>query len=106
VLTDLFDPVTLAIVGLVIYRSEVRVRLRHAGSGFGVPVLTEAGAVIAAYLTDECELGRIAADADVDSLALSLVGAAHLLFAGRVEAPPDADAVGKVVGTVIADVVQ
>ena len=39
--------------------------------------------MIAAYLTEERELGRIAADADVDALALSLIGAGHLLFAGR-----------------------
>jgi hypothetical protein len=44
--------------------------------------------MIASYLTGECELGRIAADADVDSLALSLIGAGHLLFAGWEGAPP------------------
>ncbi|MCK9900788.1 hypothetical protein MXD63_11940 [Frankia sp. Cpl3] len=38
-------------------------------------------------LADECELGRIAADVDADSLALSLIGAGHLLFAGRQGAP-------------------
>ena len=62
--------------------------------------------MIASYLDDECEMGRIAADADVDGLALALVGAGHLLFAGREGTPAEPGAVGKVVTTVIADVVQ
>lgn len=105
-LMDLFDPVALAIVGLIVFRDELRVRLRKARPAHGIPVLAEASAMIASYLTDECELGRIAADADVDSLALSLIGAGHLLIAGRQGAPPDAGAVDKVVTTVIADVAQ
>ncbi|MEV4380800.1 TetR family transcriptional regulator [Streptosporangium sp. NPDC049644] len=105
-LTDLFDPIAVAIVGLVIFRDELRARLRHARPGHGIPVMTEAVAMIACYLNDECELGRIAADADVDALALALIGAGHLLFAGREGTPVEARAVGKVVTTVIADVVQ
>ncbi|MET8046547.1 TetR family transcriptional regulator [Streptosporangium sp. NPDC005286] len=105
-LIDLFDPVAVAIVSLVIFRDELRVRLRHARPGHGIPVMTEAAAMIACYLNDECELGRIAVDADVDALALSLIGAGHLLFAGREGVPVEAGAVGKVVTTVIADVVQ
>jgi hypothetical protein len=62
--------------------------------------------MLASYLTAECELGRIAADSDVDALALSLIGAGHLLFADREGAPPDAEAVDRIVTTVIADVVQ
>ncbi|MFI0463049.1 TetR/AcrR family transcriptional regulator [Saccharopolyspora sp. 5N102] len=103
-LTDLFDSVAVAIVGLVVFRDELRARLRRTGPAHGVPLLAEAGAMIASYLADERELGRIAADADVDSLALSLIGAGHLLFAGG--ASPDAGAVDKVVTAVIADVVQ
>jgi hypothetical protein len=58
--------------------------------------------MIAAYLSIEREHGRIAADADVDTLAPTLIGAAHLLFAGREGIPPEAGAVRKVVITVIA----
>lgn len=47
-----------------------------------------ATATAASYLTIEREMGRIAADADVDTLALSLIGAGHLLFAGREGIPP------------------
>ncbi|MFI7128094.1 TetR/AcrR family transcriptional regulator [Nonomuraea sp. NPDC050153] len=105
-LIDLFDSVAVAIVGLVIFRDELRARLRQARPAPGVPVLTDAAAMIAAYLNEECELGRIAADADVDALALSLIGAGHMLFAGREGIPPEPEEVGKVVNAVIADVVQ
>lgn len=102
-LTALFGSVAVAIVGLVISRDGLRARLRRAGSA-GVPVLTEAAAMIASYLTAERELGRIAADADVDTLAPTLIGAVHLLFANREGTPPEAGAVHRVVATVVAGV--
>ncbi|MGW7043475.1 TetR/AcrR family transcriptional regulator [Streptomyces avermitilis] len=104
-LTDLFGTVAVAIVGLVTFRDDLRARLRKAGPT-GVPVLREATAMIASYLDAERELGRIAADADVGTLAPTLIGAGHLLFADRESAPPEAAAVGKVVTTVIAGVVR
>ena len=104
-LTDLFGSVAVAIVGLVTSRDGLRAQLRQARPT-GVPVLTEAAAMIASYLTTERELGRIAADADVDTLAPTLIGAGHLLFADRKGTPPEAGAVRKVVTTVIAGVVQ
>ncbi|MEV7009263.1 TetR family transcriptional regulator [Streptosporangium sp. NPDC051022] len=105
-LIDLFDSVAVAIVGLVIFRDELRARLRQARPAPGIPVLTDAATMIAAYLNEECELGRIAADADVDALALSLIGAGHMLFASREGGAPGPGEVGKVVNAVIADVVQ
>ena len=102
-LTDLFGSVALAIVALIISRDDLRARLRQARPT-GVPLLTEATAMITSYLTAERELGRIAADADVDTLAPALIGAGHLLFAGREGTPPEAGAVHKVVTTVIAGV--
>ncbi|GAA3761071.1 AcrR family transcriptional regulator [Spinactinospora alkalitolerans] len=99
-LTALFGPVAVAIVGLVTFRDDLRARLRQT-TPTGLPVLTEATAMIASYLTAERELGRIAADADVDALAPTLIGAGHLLFADRKGAPPEAGAVRKVVTTVI-----
>lgn len=42
--------------------------------------------MIASYLTAKRDLARIAADADADALAPTLVGAAHLPFTDR-EAP-------------------
>ncbi len=103
-LRELFGPVAVAIVGLVTFRDDLRARLRET-TPTGIPLLTEAAAMLAAYLADERELGRIAADADVDSLALALIGAGHLLFADRRAAPPE-DAVHRTVTTIIADVVQ
>jgi AcrR family transcriptional regulator len=103
-LTDLFGSVALDIVALITFRDDLRARLRQAGVA-GVPVLTEATAMIAAYLSAERDLGRIAADADVDTLAPALIGAGHLLFAGRKGTPPGAEAIRKMVTTVIASAV-
>jgi AcrR family transcriptional regulator len=104
-LTALFGSVALAIIGLLISRDELRARLRRARSA-GIPILTEATAMIASYLATERELGRIAADADIDALAPTLIGAGHLLFADRDGTPPETGAVDKVVTTVIAGVVR
>jgi len=103
-LTDVFGSVAVAIVALIISRDNVRARLRQARPA-GVPLLAEATAMIASYLTAERDLGRLAADADVDTLAPMLIGTGHLLFAGRDGAPPDAGAVSKVVATAIASAV-
>ena len=105
-LSTLFSSVAVAIVPLVTFRDELRARLREARPGGGVPVLTEATAMIASYLGVERELGRIAVDADVEALALMLIGAGHLMYAGRENAAPSAEALDQVVATAIADVVQ
>jgi len=47
-------------------------------------------------------LGRIAEDADIDTLAPTLIGAGHLLFADRKGTPPQAEAVRRMVATVLA----
>jgi AcrR family transcriptional regulator len=100
-----FSSVAVAMVSLVTFRFELRVRLRRAWP-VGVPLLTEAVVMVADYLTAERDLGRIAADADVNTLAPTLIGAAHLLFADRTGAPPEAGAVRKMVTTVLTGVVQ
>jgi AcrR family transcriptional regulator len=102
-LTALFGSVAVAIVALADFRDELRGRLREAWPA-GVPVLTEAMIMIGSYLTAERDLGRIAADADVDTIAAILIGAGHRLFADRAGAPPDAAAVRKMVATVTAGV--
>jgi AcrR family transcriptional regulator len=104
-LTTLFGSVALKIVGLLIFRDDLRARLRQTRPA-GVPVATEATAMIASYLTAERDLGRLAADADVDALAATLIGAGHLLFAGREDSPPDPPEVRKIVTTVITGVLQ
>ncbi|WP_030609878.1 TetR/AcrR family transcriptional regulator [Streptomyces fulvoviolaceus] len=99
-LTELFSSVAVAIVGLLTFRDDLRTRLRASGQT-GVPILTEATAMIASYLAAERELGRVAGDADVETLALTLIGSGHLLFAGREGSVPEGEAVRKVVGSVM-----
>lgn len=100
-LTALFGSVAVATVALVTFRDELRARLREAWPA-GVPVLTEAAIMVAAYLAAERDLGRVAADSDVDTLGATLIGAGHLLFADRNGAPPDDAAVHRMVSTVLA----
>jgi AcrR family transcriptional regulator len=102
-LTELFRSVAVAIIPLITFRDELRTRLRQARPGGGVPVLGEAAAMLAGYLAAEQEAGRIAAGADVTALAPALIGAEHLLFAGREGAgPPSPEAVRKAVAVVIS----
>jgi AcrR family transcriptional regulator len=100
-LITVLGPVAVTIVGLVISRDSLRARLRRAGAA-RIPLITEGTAMIASYLAAERDLGRIAADADIDILAPTLMGAAHLLFTDRERTPPDAGAVHKMVITVMA----
>lgn len=104
-LTAEFGSVAVAMVALVTYRDELRARLREALPA-GVPVLTEAAIMIASYLIAERDLGRIAADADVDTLAFTLIASGHLLFADRTGAAPQAGTVRKVVTTVLGGVTR
>lgn len=105
-LTALFGPVPVAIIPLITFRDELRTRLRAAMPGGGIAILAQATTAISAYLTAERELSRIAADADIDSLTLSLVGGGHLLFADREPGPPDTEAVRRLVTAVVADIVR
>ncbi|WP_192342355.1 TetR/AcrR family transcriptional regulator [Streptomyces sp. VITNK9] len=105
-LTTLFGPVPVAVIPLITFRDELRARLRRATPGGGIAILAQVATAISAYLADERDLGRIAADADIDSLTLSLVGGGHLLFADRDPGPPPTATVDKLVTTVLADVVQ
>jgi AcrR family transcriptional regulator len=102
-LTELFGSVAAALVSLIIFRDDLRARLRQAGAG-RVPVAAEATAMISSYLAAERDLGRIAADADIGTLAPTLIGAWHLLSAERKGAPPQAEEVRRIVTTVIAGI--
>ncbi|MFD4949999.1 TetR/AcrR family transcriptional regulator [Streptomyces sp. NPDC058409] len=105
-LTTLFGPIPVAIIPLITFRDELRARLRQARPGGGIAILAQATTAISVYLAAERELGRIAADADIDSLTLSLVGGGHLLFADRDPGQPAVAVVNKLVTAVIADAVQ
>ncbi|ASF09275.1 putative TetR family transcriptional regulator [Nocardia brasiliensis NBRC 14402] len=99
-LTSIFETVAVAIVGLVTFRDELRARLRHRWST-GLPLLSEATAMLAEYLAAERVHGRIAENADIDALAPALIGTGHLLFADRTGPPPDTAAVMRVVTAVV-----
>jgi hypothetical protein len=102
-LADVFDPVAIGILGLVVSRDALLARLR-AATPRGVPILAEATAMVAGYLGAERERGRIAAAADVDALAPILVGTGHLLFADRTGDPPDRAELRHAVAAVLAGV--
>ncbi|WP_205328655.1 TetR/AcrR family transcriptional regulator [Glycomyces sp. YM15] len=95
-LTRIFTQVNLGLVGIVIARDELRSRLKTT-TPRGIPILTEAGFGLAAYLESERGLGRIRADADARTLAMTLIGTGHLLFAGELGGLPDSSAVREIV---------
>jgi AcrR family transcriptional regulator len=96
---ELFGPVGVALFRLIIARDELRDRLRQ---GPGLPLAAEATRMLAGYLEAERDLGRIAADADVATLAPTLIGAGSMMFTDRETGPPDTEAVGRMVRTVLA----
>jgi AcrR family transcriptional regulator len=102
-LTELFGSVADAILALVIFRDELRARLRATWPR-GVPLTREIAEMIGDYLAAERDLGRVAADADIPVVAPMLVGAVHLLFADRNGEPPDPAEVRKVVAAAVPGV--
>ncbi|WP_328477922.1 TetR/AcrR family transcriptional regulator [Actinoplanes sp. NBC_00393] len=104
-LTGVFESVAVAIVALITFRDELRARLRDTWPA-GVPVLTEACEMIGRYLAEERALGRLAANADVDTLAAVLIGSTHLLFADRTGDRPGPATVRHTVTTVLGAVLN
>ncbi|RFU82289.1 TetR/AcrR family transcriptional regulator [Streptomyces triticagri] len=100
-LTDLFGTAAVAVVGLIVSRDTLRTRLRET-TPVGIPLLTEATAVVASYLAAERTAGRLAPDADIEALAPTLIGTAHLLFADRLAGPPAPDTVRRAVAGVLS----
>ncbi len=104
-LADQFGSVAVKIVSLLIFRDDLRARLRETIPS-GVPVATEVATMVSAYLAAERDLGRIAAGADIGTLALTLIGTAHLLAVDRESAQPDTEAVAAMVAAVLAGVLE
>jgi AcrR family transcriptional regulator len=102
-LTEVFESVAGSIVALVIFRDELRARLRPAWPT-GIPLTREAATMIIDYLRAEQDLGRVTAGADIPVLAPTLIGAAHLQFADRAGERPAPDAVRAMVGGVLSGV--
>jgi AcrR family transcriptional regulator len=104
-LADQFGSVAVKIVSLLIFRDDLRARLRETIPS-GVPVATEVATMVSAYLAAERDLGRIAAGADIGTLALTLIGTAHLLAVDRGSAQPDTEAVAAMVAAVLVGVLK
>ena len=104
-LTTLLGPVPVAIIPLITFRDELRARLKRAMPGGGVAILGHATAAIRAYLADERDMGRITPEADIDSLALCLVGGGHLLFVDQDPGGSTTAAIHKFVASTIGNVV-
>jgi AcrR family transcriptional regulator len=103
-LLALFEPVSVAIVSLVISRDVLRSRLRQAGYT-RIPLLGKGVLMVAGYLSAERDLGRVASHADTDTLAPILIGSVHLLITDDASRSPERDAVRKLVATVMAGAV-
>jgi hypothetical protein len=82
-------------------RLQVNAPCPSPGGEVNISCVAAAGLGRGGRLLPHRDLGRIAARADVNTLAPTLIGAGHLLFADRESGPPDAEAVRKVVITVI-----
>lgn len=98
-LTRVFTPVNLGLVGTVIARDGLRSRLR-ATTPRGLPILTEAGTCLAAYLDAERHRGRLTAHTDTHTLALTLIGTGHLLYTAAPDTPPDPATVHQIIATI------
>lgn len=76
------ESVAAPILRLVMSQPALLARM-HAGHGAGPPVLAEIERTFAAYLERERALGRLRADADIETLALGLVASWHHLVMTR-----------------------
>jgi AcrR family transcriptional regulator len=99
-LPGLFSPAILALIRLVIARDDLRAQLR-AATGSRIPLVSESTGLVAGYLAAERDLGRVAAGADISTLAPTLIGAAHLLFTDA-DGTPEPATIARMVTTVLA----
>lgn len=91
-LTAIFTPTARGLIALISSRDVVRTHLRET-SPQGVPLLSEATTVLSTYLQDEQRVGTLNRQADPNTLAFTLIGTGHLLFAGETTTSAGADAV-------------
>jgi AcrR family transcriptional regulator len=91
-----------AIAGIVHSRPSLMARLHEIGAGRPSSALDDVERAFAAYLKAEKKLGRVSADADTETIALTLVGAVHHLFMTR---RSSVAGVGKLVRRIVAALV-
>jgi AcrR family transcriptional regulator len=100
---SVFGPNALALISLVTSRPALMLRLQRSVDA-GAPDLQTIEDAFAAYLNAEKQLGRIAAAADTETLALTLVGTIHHLFVtGRASGPDLRRRVRRVVAALVTD---
>lgn len=99
------EPSAVQLISLVCGRHQLLARLRLT-TPTGVPLANEITRMVAAYLTAERGLGRIGFHADVDTLAITLVGSAHLLAAGQDGVALDPDHLRDVLRTATEGVIE
>lgn len=102
-LTAIFTPVTLGLIGIVVSRDGVRDRLRET-TGQGLPIMAEAASEVSSYLATQRKAGAVTAAADPDTVAMTLIGTTHLLFAGELGGLPDTSAVEEVVEAIVVGI--
>lgn len=102
-LAEVFNPATMGILALIMTRGVLRARLK-GGTTPGLPIASDAAAMIATYLAAERDHGRLAPDAEPQALAFTLVGTGHLLFAGELGGLPDSIAVAEAVESILVGV--
>jgi AcrR family transcriptional regulator len=95
-----------AMASIVMYRPSLMSRVREMTGG--VPsALEDVEKAFAAYLDAERKLGRIAAEADTETLAFTLIGAIHHLFlTDRTGAPDLHKRVRRIVAALVRDVAR
>jgi AcrR family transcriptional regulator len=102
-LRELLDPVVLALVPHIIAHHQIRTRIA-TNERPGLPLLSDAAAVVQDYLAREQQRGRITATADIGTTALSVIATAHLLLAGELGALPTSDAIREVTETMLVGI--
>ena len=102
-LSELLDPVVLALVPQIIAHHEIRSRIAP-NERLGPPLLSDATAVVQDYLAREQHRGRITATADLGTTAMSVIATAYLLLAGELGALPTADAILEVTESILVGI--
>lgn len=85
---SLLESRAFAIAGLLMFRPTLMTRLHEVGGRHPFHVLEDIEHAFATYLAAEKERGRVAADADLEAIALAIVGTVHHLFVTRLSSGP------------------
>jgi AcrR family transcriptional regulator len=92
-----------AVAGIIHARPTLMSRLHGISSGRPYAVLADVETSFSAYLAAEKALGRIAADADPDTLAFILIGTVHHIFmTNMAESPALRNRLQRVIASLLA----